>query len=760
MRSPVIRSLRAMRSALGMLLVVAMVSRGTAAEVGPVGSAATAVDAGTGRIIVKFRGAAGQGAASSKAAIEKVAGLSGRTGIPLAQARRIGPELQVVDLGVPATSANVEATLALVRADADVVFAEPDLRRFAQALPNDPLFPGQWYLQNSPTTPSAVDAVGAWDLATGSSGVVVAVLDTGVRYDHPDLLSANAGGRLLPGFDFVRDTGISNDGDGWDADASDPGDWVSHAEAGTGQFSSCVVSNSSWHGTRVSGIVGALSNNSRGIAGTGWNGWILPARTLGKCGGSDSDIIAAMLWAGGVAVDGAPANPYPARIINMSLGGKGSCLQTYRNAISQLAARGTVVVASVGNEGGAVVAPANCPGVVGVAGIRHVGTKVGFSNLGPGVALSAPGGNCVNTGQGEPCLFSIDTTTNLGLTTPAANGYTDQLDFNVGTSFSAPIVSGIAGLMLSVNNRLTPAQVLARLQESATRPFPASTDPTVPMCHVPSSSSDIQAFQCVCTTETCGAGMANALAAVRSALRPVAAIAVPASVSPGQNVVLRGGGSGAACNRSVTRYAWTIVNGGATPPGIVGGNTDTATVVAPASGSYTVRLTVTDDAGREDTADVVVSPNSATTAAPSAAGAPACPTPIIITPPVSISVSPASVTLVAGVGVQTFTATVSNATDTRVTWFVNDVPGGNSTFGTITSAGLYSAPATRPSPSSVTVKAVSVADPGVAATATVTIAPPAPINGGGGGGGGGGRLDFALAAVLALGVLARRLMRV
>ena len=280
--------------------------------------------------------------------------------------------------------------------------------------------------------------------------------------------------------------------------------------------------------------------------------------------------------------------------------------------ISQLAARGVLVVASVGNEGSVVESPANCPGVVGVAGIRHVGTKVGFSNLGPGVALSAPGGNCVNVGQGEPCLYSIDTTTNLGTQSPTANSYTDQFRFNVGTSFSAPIVSGIAGLMASVNGRLSPEQILARLQEGATRPFPVSTDPTVPMCHVPASSSDIQASECVCTTQTCGAGMANALGSMRAALRPVAAIAVPASVSPGQNVVLRGSGSGAACDSSVVRYSWTIVGGGATPPGIVGADTDTATVVAPAAGSFTVRLTVTDDAGREDAADVVVSATAAT----------------------------------------------------------------------------------------------------------------------------------------------------
>jgi serine protease len=589
--------------------------------------------------------------------------------------------------------------------------------------------------------------------------VIVAVLDTGVRYEHPDLLAASAGGKLLPGFDFVLDPATANDGDGWDADASDPGDWITSSEAGSEPFSGCTPSGSSWHGTRVSGIVGALANNSRGIAGTAWSGWILPARGLGKCGGTDSDIIAAMLWAGGVPVDGAPANPYPARVINMSLGGRGTCLQSYRTAVSQLAARGTLVIASVGNAGGQVVAPANCPGVVGVAGLRHVGTKVGFSNLGPGVALSAPGGNCVNTGPGSPCLFSIDTTTNLGTTGPTGSSYTDQFDFNVGTSFSAPIVSGIAALMLSVNNRLAPAQLAARLQEGATLPFPTSPDPTVPLCRVPTSSADIQAVECVCTNQTCGAGMANAQASVRAALRPVAAVSLPSTVSPGQNVVLRAGGSGAACGRGVSQYSWTIVDGGATPPGIVGAATDTATLIAPSTGSYTVRLTVTDDAGDTDSADVIVTPNAATTTAPSVAGGPACPTPVTVTLPVTITVTPASVNLVAGVGTQGFTASVSNAPDTRVDWFVNDVPGGNATVGTISAAGFYTAPATRPSPSSVTVKAVSVADSSRSATATVTIASPPPAVGGGdgGGGGGGGRVDLTLLLALGLGVLARRL---
>jgi len=726
------------------------------APVEPVLSAAAASD----RIIVGFRNAATPATARSKVAAEtlaaqKVTALSTRTGVPFKGSRQLGATLQVLEVAVPATDQVMQQTLELLRADSDVEFAEPDQRRFPHALPNDTLFPGQWYLQKAATTPSAVDAVGAWDLTTGSQGVVVADLDTGVRYDHPDLLPATSGGRLLPGFDFISDRDNANDGDGWDADPSDPGDWVTASEAALGPLSGCPVGNSSWHGTRVAGIIGALTNNAQGVSGLGWSGWILPARALGKCGGFDSDIIAAMLWSGGVAVDGAPANPYPAKIINMSLGGKGTCSQSYSNAVSQLTARGVLVVASVGNEGGQVVAPANCPGVVGVGGIRHAGTKVGFSNLGPGTAISAPGGNCVNTGAGEPCLYSIDTTTNLGTQSPAANGYTDQIRFNVGTSFSAPIVSGIVGLMVAVNGRLTPAQLTARLQEGATRPFPTSTDPSIPTCRIPSGPNDLQTSECVCTTQTCGAGMANALGAVRAALRPVAAVVVPATVSAGQNVVLRGSGSGASCNRQVTSFAWTIVDPGPTPPGIVGGQTDTAIVVAPATGSFTVRLTVTDDLGREDTANVLVTPNSATTAAPATAGGPACPVPIVVVQPISVSVAPASVTLVAGTGTQAFTATVANSSDTRVNWSVNGVVGGNASVGTISTSGVYAAPATRPNPATVTVTASSVADPSRSGSSTVTISPP-PFNpGSGGGGGGGGGLDLLVLLTLGLSALGR-----
>jgi serine protease len=739
---------------LGVVLGASIGTRAVSTEFSPARThpGATAEFAAD-RVIVKFRDGSLGSSAQTKPAAEKVAALAIRTGIPVRQTRRIGPDLRILELGAPASRESLAVTLARLRADPEVEYADPDQRRYPHALPNDTLFPGQWYLQNAAVTPSAVDAVRAWDLTTGSTGVVIADLDTGVRFEHPDLGVAGLGGRLLPGFDFVSDRSIANDGDGWDSDASDPGDWVTTTEASTSQFSGCSASDSSWHGTRVAGIIGAVTNNSQGVAGLGWNGWILPARVLGKCGGFDSDILAAMLWAGGLAVDGAPANPYPARIINMSLGASGACPQSYLDVVNRLLARGVLVVASVGNEGSVVDAPANCPGVAGIGGLRHAGTKVGFSNLGPGVDLSAPGGNCVNAGAGQPCLYSIDTTTNLGTQAPRGSSYTDQFNFNVGTSFSAPIVAGIAALMTAINGHLAPAQIIARLQEGAARPFPASSDPTVPVCHVPSGPNDIQAAECVCTTQTCGAGMANAAGAALAASRPVAAVAVPSGVAPGQNVVLRGAGSAAACDRSVNRYSWSVVNGGATSPAIVGADTDTATVVAPASGSFTIRLTITDDAGRQDFADVLVSSNSATTAAPAAAGGTACPTPISVVSQVTVAVSPTSASAHAGGGTQTFVATVANTADSRVTWLVNGIAGGDTTVGTISTTGVYSAPATVPSPATVSVTAVSLADPSRSASAAVTITPPAPISRGSGGGG--GRIDVLVLILLTWGAQRR-----
>jgi serine protease len=334
-----------------------------------------------------------------------------------------------------------------------------------------------------------------------------------------------------------------------------------------------------------------------------------------------------MRWAAGLTVVGAPPNPYPARVINLSLGADGPCLATYADLVQQLSALGVLVVASAGNDGGTVDAPGNCPGVIGVGGIRHVGSKVGFSNLGPGVAISAPGGNCVNTGAGQPCLFSIDTTVDTGTTGPAGPTYTDQFNFNVGTSFSSPIVAGAAALMHSVNARLTPAHLTARLQQSA-RAFPTTSPTTTTVCHVPLNGADLQTAECICTTDTCGAGMLDAEGAVHEAERPIVSIQLPAFVNGGQNVTLNANGSAAACNRRVTTFAWTEVpNTGVV---INGADQSVATVQAPTSGSFTLQLTITDDQGAQDSANVTVSSSNATTTALAPLAGNACPTPITV----------------------------------------------------------------------------------------------------------------------------------
>ena len=298
-----------------------------------------------------------------------------RTGIAMSGSRQITPSMHVLFLPNTLYGADVAAALEQLRADPSVAFADVDQRRYAHALPDDPLFPatpnattpasGQWYM-NTPSSAtilvdgvptqdlSATDAISAWAITQGSTGTVIADVDNGIRFEHPDLLRAGFGGRLLPGYDFVGQdfnatSGVAlgtflvaNDGDGWDPDPSDPGDWISTADQmNTALFpvANCPAQNSSWHGTRVVGVLGAITNNSLGIAGMTWNPYILPVRALGKCGGYDSDIIAGMQWAAGMAASGVPNNPYPADIINLSLGGTGACTAAYQSAISPLTGR-------------------------------------------------------------------------------------------------------------------------------------------------------------------------------------------------------------------------------------------------------------------------------------------------------------------------------------------------------------------------------------------------------------------------------------
>jgi serine protease len=658
-----------------------------------------------------------------------VVALAQRTGVALQNSRQITPSMHVLLLPRMLYGADVAATLARLRADPAVAFADVDAHRYALSVPNDPLYPptpadadpasGQWYLNTPSSTSfllggistqdlSATDAISAWNITTGSTGVVIADVDTGVRFDHPDLLRAGPtslgsgfGGRLLPGYDFVGEdqsatTGdylgtylIANDGDGWDPDPSDPGDWISNADLGNALFSGDTAESSSWHGTRVVGVYGAIANNDTGLAGLTWGPWILPVRALGKGGGYDSDIIAGVQWAAGMPVDGVPNNPYPADIINLSLGGgSDSCPSAYQSALAEVTDLGVLIVVAAGNGGtpgdtaDSVEAPAACStsvsGVIAVAGLRNVGTKVGYSSFGAEVGIAAPAGNCVQTGG--DCLRSIDTTTNLGSTVPGTDSYTNEVNPNLGTSFATPIVSGIAGLMRSVNANLTPAQLVARLESSATA-FPANTG-NVPVC----PNNDASSGECSCPPSgQCGTGMVDALSAVNAALEPIGVIKIPATLAAGS--VLDASGSVAACDPttlgtssptalSIASYAWT-----ASPSNLITGARNGPEVTINPGNGGTLTLTITDSAGHIDVEKVTLTHNSATTTAPaSIAGtsATACPTALAVVPvvpTVEAAFAPTSVTENT-VATLTITLTNPNAFDLTQANFTAPLPSG------------------------------------------------------------------------------------
>ena len=254
--------------------------------------------------------------------------------------------------------------------------------------------------------------------------------------------------------------------------------------------------------------------------------------------------------------------------------------------------------------------------MIGVAGLRHVGSKVGFSDLGPEISLSAPAGNCINIGVGQPCLYPILTTSNGGTTVPLAGSsvYTDSFNTSLGTSFSAPLVAGTVGLMLSAQPALTAAEVLAVLKASA-RSFPTtggSNDDNTPVrqCTAPqfdANNKPIDQLQCYCTTTTCGAGMLNAGAAVSASFAGLqASIVGPVNATALQTVTLSAAQSFVITGGSIRSYAWTLVDRG----GIVTDfNTATGAVVTltpNAAGRFTVSLTITDDLGTTSTSSLSV----------------------------------------------------------------------------------------------------------------------------------------------------------
>jgi serine protease len=619
-------------------------------------------EAPTDRIIVRWRDT-GVTAIQIPNNADRAARLSQSTGVRLQAVRQIRDRLDVVQLDAPLAGAALRHVVARLGADLAVKYAEPDQLRYALGIPNDPRFSagsdsfgqweGQWYLNDpSASAPAAIGATTAWDTATGAP-FIIAVLDSGVDFKHPDLGLAGTGGKLLPGRDFIcNDSGtncagiatgytyvVANDGDGWDADASDPGDWLDAQDIAAGGL--CPGQGlgpnhdqpvpSTWHGTRVAGIAAAITNNGIGVAGVAPGAYILPVRVLGKCKGYMSDIVAGMYWAAGLATTATSAllaNTNPAQVLNLSLGGTGPCSQTEQEAVTTIIQDGHLIVAAAGNDGGPVLAPANCTGVIAVAGIRHAGTKVGYSNVSStaaAITIAAPAGNCVNLNIYHPwtlpCLYSIDTTSNDGSKGPANAFYTYSLmvpgysgnilnEGTTGTSFAAPIVAGVAAMMIEANPNMNAAQLTARLMASAT-PFPApATAPDGGVCHVAALTTnmsgaytDVQDKECQCTTATCGAGMLNAAAALAHSLYPLASFTTSTDkASVGESITLDASASSAAKSLTIAGYQWAVDP----DVSIANATSAVATVVFPALRPITVTLTVTDSAGHQDTASKTI----------------------------------------------------------------------------------------------------------------------------------------------------------
>ncbi|MEO7151872.1 MAG: S8 family peptidase [Burkholderiaceae bacterium] len=434
-------------------------------------------------------------------------------GVAPKRTRAVGRAAQHLDFERVLDAAEAADLAQRLRRQPEVEWVVPNTREQrleAPIRPNDPLYASQWWLH--PVAGSNANVLAdrrrgvpgfetAWAaLGAGKPAAVVALLDTGITA-HPDL-DLDRG--LLRGYDFVSDPKYANDGDGRDDDPSDPGDWVSQDDrsADPARFGNCAISDSHWHGTVIAGILAASTGNALGVAGATGSRRVLPVRVGGKCGAELADIVDGLRWAAGLEVAGVPRNPHPARVINLSFGGKASCNAAYQDTIDELAGLGAVVVAAAGNVHGSITRPANCARVIGVAALNRDGFKASYSNFGPGLAIATVGGDAGDGAWsallGDGGLLSLQ---NAGTREPGAPSYASVS----GTSFAAPIVAATVSLMLGVNPKLTAAQVIAGLTASA-RPHVVSS--RIGGC------SDLNPGRCICSTGTCGAGLLDVVQAL------------------------------------------------------------------------------------------------------------------------------------------------------------------------------------------------------------------------------------------------------
>jgi len=366
---------------------------------------------------------------------------SAKKPLAVGHVRRMSLGADVIESSEKLDRAGATTLMRQIAANPNVEYVEIDAILRPTLTPNDTSYSQQWGYQDAD---AGIRANQAWDVATGS-GIIVAVIDTGIT-SHSDL-NAN----IVAGYDFISNATTANDGGGRDSSAADPGDWT------TGQCG--AASNSSWHGTHVAGTVAAVTNNAKGVAGTAFNAKVMPVRALGTCGGSTSDIADAITWSSGGVVSGVPtlSAANAADVINMSLGGSGTCSTTSQNAINGAVSRGTTVVVAAGNSNADVANfnPASCNNVIAVASVTSASARSSFSNYGAKIDVSAPGS-------------TIYSTMNSGTTSPGSETYTNYS----GTSMASPHVAGTVALIQSRRMALglalyTPAQVETLLKNTA-----------------------------------------------------------------------------------------------------------------------------------------------------------------------------------------------------------------------------------------------------------------------------------------------------
>jgi subtilisin family serine protease len=309
------------------------------------------------------------------------------------------------------------ATAAAVRSRPGVTAAEPDRLRPLAAVPDDPRYPEQWAHRQARIED-------AWAFSVGSHSVRVAVIDSGVRGDHPDLRP-----NVVEQVDVSTGTVIEV-GRGVDNDTCELG-----------------------HGTMVAGVIGAAGDNGRDIAGVAWHVSLLDIAASSTRNPVSCDAVPDSAVVAGI--DYAVNHPAgPVDVINLSIGSpQGYCPEHFDTAFRSAQARGVVVVASAGNEGpGSVSVPGACPGVVAVAATDRDGNVASYASANRWVTLAAPGG----AGQAPAGLM---------LTTNRLGGVTAVR----GSSFSAGYVSGVVALLRDLAPGLPPDLVTAVLQHTADR---------------------------------------------------------------------------------------------------------------------------------------------------------------------------------------------------------------------------------------------------------------------------------------------------